>query len=143
MIRIVLALLSVAAVTPVSAAQAPTTKPARPNIVVILADDFGYSDLGCYGSEIATPNIDKLATGGVRFTQFYNAARCCPTRASLLTGLYPHQAGMGWMTGSRRRRFETVTVSCPLELRPYVLRDAMANPLHHPPAAEITLKEKR
>ncbi len=75
--------------------------PARPNIVVILADDFGYSDLGCYGSEIQTPNIDRLATQGVRFTQFYNAARCCPTRASLLTGLYPHQAGMGGMTGNQ------------------------------------------
>ena len=99
------ALLFVAGVvfafTEIAAGQARATKPARPNIVVILADDFGYSDLGCYGSEIATPNIDKLATQGVRFTQFYNAARCCPTRASLLTGLYPHQAGMGWMTGNR------------------------------------------
>jgi arylsulfatase len=70
---------------------------AKPNIVVILADDMGFSDLGCYGSEIATPNIDRLAAGGVRFTQFYNNARCCPTRASLLTGLYPHQAGVGHM----------------------------------------------
>ncbi len=69
----------------------------QPNIVVILADDMGYSDLGCYGSEIATPHLDQLAAGGVRFTQFYNAARCCPTRASLLTGLYPHQVGMGGM----------------------------------------------
>ncbi|MGB7160859.1 MAG: arylsulfatase [Tepidisphaeraceae bacterium] len=72
---------------------------ARPNIVVILADDMGYSDIGCYGSEISTPNIDRLATDGLRFTQFYNTARCCPTRASLLTGLYPHQAEMGWMAG--------------------------------------------
>src|SRR2546429_7940249 len=70
----------------------------RPNIVVILADDMGYSDIGCYGSEIETPNIDRLAAGGVRFTQFYNCARCCPTPASLLTGLYPHQAGGGAMT---------------------------------------------
>jgi arylsulfatase len=69
----------------------------RPNIIVIMADDFGISDLGCYGSEIETPNIDKLAAGGLRFTQFYNTARCCPTRASLLTGLYPHQAGVGHM----------------------------------------------
>ena len=69
----------------------------RPNIVVILADDLGYSDIGCYGGEIRTPNLDKLAAGGVRFTQFYNTARCCPTRASLLTGLYPHQAGVGHM----------------------------------------------
>src|SRR4051812_3576958 len=63
---------------------APTTATARrPNIVVILADDMGYCDIGCYGSEIATPNIDSLAEKGVRFTQFYNTSRCCPTRASL------------------------------------------------------------
>ena len=71
---------------------------ARPNIVLILVDDMGYSDIGCYGGEVQTPNIDALAAGGLRFTQFYNTGRCCPTRASLLTGLYPHQAGMGWMT---------------------------------------------
>ncbi len=69
----------------------------RPNVVVILGDDMGFSDLGCYGGEIATPNLDSLAAGGLRFTQFYNNARCCPTRASLLTGLYPHQAGIGHM----------------------------------------------
>ena len=69
----------------------------QPNIVLILADDMGYSDLGCYGSEIPTPNIDGLAEDGMRFTQFYNTARCCPTRASLLTGLYPHQTGVGHM----------------------------------------------
>ncbi len=69
----------------------------RPNIVIMLADDMGYSDIGCYGSEIATPNIDRLAREGVRFTQFYNMSRCCPTRAALLTGLYPHQAGIGQM----------------------------------------------
>ena len=69
----------------------------KPNIVLIMADDMGYSDLGCYGSEINTPNIDRLAQNGLRFTNFYNAARCCPTRASLLTGLYSHQAGMGAM----------------------------------------------
>ena len=70
----------------------------RPNIVVIMVDDMGWSDLGCYGSEIPTPNLDALAGGGLRFTQFYNTGRCCPTRASLLTGLYPHQAGVGHMT---------------------------------------------
>ena len=75
-----------------AAADAP-----RPNVVVIMSDDMGFSDLGCYGGEIATPNLDRLAAGGVRFTQFYNTARCCPTRASLLTGLYPHQAGIGHM----------------------------------------------
>ena len=71
---------------------------AQPNIVVILVDDMGFSDLGCYGSEIPTPNLDALAANGVRFTQFYNTARCCPTRAALLTGLYSHQAGVGHMT---------------------------------------------
>jgi arylsulfatase A-like enzyme len=72
--------------------------PARPNIIVILADDVGFSDLGCYGSEIHTPNLDALAQGGLRFTQFYNTARCCPSRAALLTGLYSHQTGVGHMT---------------------------------------------
>lgn len=72
--------------------------PDKPNIVVILVDDMGFSDIGCYGSEISTPNLDALAADGLRFTQFYNTGRCCPTRASLLTGLYPHQAGMGGMT---------------------------------------------
>lgn len=69
----------------------------KPNIVLILADDMGFSDLGCYGGEIETPNIDALAKGGIRFSQFYNGARCCPTRASLMTGLYAHQAGVGDM----------------------------------------------
>lgn len=73
-------------------------KNSRPNILVILADDLGYSDLGCYGSEIHTPNLDRLAQQGVRFSRFYNAGRSCPSRASLLTGLYPHQAGIGRMT---------------------------------------------
>jgi len=73
------------------------SKPPRPNIIIILADDMGYSDIGCFGSEIQTPNLNKLAVEGLRMTQFYNAGRCCPTRASLLTGLYPHQAGIGDM----------------------------------------------
>jgi len=79
--------------TPAADAQAAK----RPNIVIILTDDMGFSDIGCYGSEIATPNLDKLAANAIRFTQFYNTARCCPTRASLLTGLYPHQAAVGHM----------------------------------------------
>ncbi len=70
----------------------------RPNIILIMSDDMGYSDIGCYGSEIETPALDDLAANGIRFTQFYNTARCCPTRASLLTGLYPAQTGMGFMT---------------------------------------------
>lgn len=74
-------------------AQASPVK--KPNIIIILADDMGYSDIGCFGSEISTPNIDRLAGEGVRFTHFYNCARCSPSRAALLTGLYPHQAAMG------------------------------------------------
>jgi arylsulfatase len=73
----------------------------RPNIIVMMADDMGFSDIGCYGSEISTPNLDRLAKNGVRFTQMYNNARCCPTRASLLSGLYPHQAGVGHMVQNR------------------------------------------
>jgi arylsulfatase len=69
----------------------------KPNILLIMADDMGISDIGCYGGEIDTPNLDQLATNGLRFTQFYNGARCCPTRASLLTGLYAHQTGVGHM----------------------------------------------
>src|SRR5262245_3740734 len=90
-------LAAVLANSPVRGAQGP----ARPSIVLIMADDLGFSDLGCYGSEIPTPKIDGLARGGLRFTQFYNAARCCPTRASLMTGLYPHQAGIGHMVEDR------------------------------------------
>jgi arylsulfatase len=80
---------------------ASAATPSRPNIVVILVDDMGWSDIGCYGGEIPTPHLDALARGGVRFTQFYNTGRCCPTRASLLTGLYPHQAGVGHMMEPR------------------------------------------
>ncbi|HEX3655443.1 MAG TPA: arylsulfatase [Pirellulales bacterium] len=77
-----------------AAADAPAQ---RPNIVVMLVDDMGWSDIGCYGSEIATPRLDALAADGLRFTQFYNTPRCSPSRAALLTGLYSHQAGMGWL----------------------------------------------
>ncbi len=72
----------------------------RPNVLLILADDLGFSDIGCYGSEIRTPNLDRLGREGVRFSQAYNTARCCPSRASLLTGLYPHQAGVGHMVAN-------------------------------------------
>lgn len=72
----------------------------RPNIVLIMVDDMGFSDIGCYGGEIQTPHIDSLAQNGIRFRQFYNTARCCPTRASLMTGLFPHQTGIGEMTNS-------------------------------------------
>ena len=78
--------------------QETETEDSRPNIILIMADDMGFSDAGCYGGEINTPNLDFLANNGLRFTQFYNTSRCCPTRASLLTGLYNHQAGIGGMT---------------------------------------------
>src|SRR5262249_27321970 len=76
-------------------------KTGRPNVVLILADDLGYSDLGCFGSETETPNLDRLASQGIRLTQFYTTPRCCPSRAALLTGLYPHQAGVGNMMEDR------------------------------------------
>ena len=69
----------------------------RPNILLIVADDLGYSDIGCYGGEIKTPQLDKLASEGVRMSSFYTTARCCPSRAAILTGLYPHRAGLGHM----------------------------------------------
>jgi arylsulfatase A-like enzyme len=84
-------------VTPASARQPQPAK--RPNVIVILADDMGFSDIAPYGSEIPTPNLDALAAGGLRFTQFYNSARCSPSRAALMTGLYPHEAGMGNLDG--------------------------------------------
>jgi arylsulfatase A-like enzyme len=75
----------------------------KPNIIMILVDDMGFSDIGCYGGEVRTPVLDRLAGGGMRFTDFYCTPRCCPTRASLLTGLTPHKAGVGWMSFDWRR----------------------------------------
>jgi len=90
---------ALAAVLLLALATSPTlAEEQRPNIIIILVDDMGFSDIGCYGSEIETPNLDRLAQNGLRFTQFYNAGRCCPTRASLMTGLHPHQVGIGHMT---------------------------------------------
>ena len=83
-----------------AACQQKETEVKKPNIILILADDMGYSDIGCYGGEIQTPTLDGLAENGIRFSQFYNAARCCPTRASLLTGLYQVETGIGWMVGN-------------------------------------------
>ena len=110
----------------------------RPNIIVMMADDMGFSDLGCYGSEISTPNIDALAKNGVRFTQFYNTARCCPTRAALLTGLYSHQAGVGHMVedhgkpgyrGDLNRQCVTIAEA----LRPAGYHTAMSGKWHVTP----------
>ena len=91
---------------------APLMAADRPNIVIIMVDDMGFSDIGCYGGEIETPNLDRLAANGLRFKQFYNTGRCCPTRASLMTGLHPHEAGIGHMT-------ETPERPSPLENEPY------------------------
>ena len=101
--RICCAFLVVAAATASvsSVVSVQAQENARPNIIYIMSDDMGYSDIGCYGSEIDTPNLNSLAENGLRYTQFYNTARCCPTRASLLTGLYPHQAGIGHMMNDR------------------------------------------
>ena len=79
---------------------------ARPNIVIVLVDDMGYSDIGCYGGEVETPNLNRMAAEGLRFTQFYNAGRCCPTRASLMTGRHPHQVGIGHMTAPPNKPLE-------------------------------------
>ena len=92
-----LAAAGAAAALPLRAAEAP-----RPNIVLVLADDLGFSDIGCYGGEIPTPNLDALAAGGLRLSHFRNAARCCPARASLLTGQWPHQTGIGHMASNAR-----------------------------------------
>ncbi len=78
----------------------------KPNIIFIMADDMGYSDIGCYGGEVNTPNIDQLAANGIKMRSFYNNARCCPTRASLLTGQYPHQVGMGLMVTQAKAKIE-------------------------------------
>jgi arylsulfatase len=99
--RSFLQLASSAAAGPL--ASLASAQPKRPNIVIILADDMGFSDIGCYGSEIETPNLNRLASQGIRFTHFRNTARCCPSRSTLLTGLYAHQAGVGLMVENRGR----------------------------------------
>jgi arylsulfatase A-like enzyme len=96
-------LATLLAATALLASASSSVAAPRPNVLLILSDDMGWSDLGCYGSEITTPNLDSLAAKGLRFTQFYNGARCCPTRASLLTGLYAHMAGVGHMTSDSHR----------------------------------------
>lgn len=98
----------------------------KPNIVVILADDLGFSDIGCYGSDIATPNVDRLAMGGLRFTQFYNTARCWPTRGALLTGYYPQQIRMDPRWG----RLPQWALTLPQRLRPLGYRSYHSGKWH-------------
>ena len=109
-----------------------------PDIVIVLADDMGYSDIGCFGGEVKTPVIDALAANGLRFTRFYNASRCCPSRASLLTGLYPHQAGVGHMVEDRgkpgyRGRLNERCVTIAEVLRASGYHTAMAGKWHVTP----------
>lgn len=109
--------------------------PTRPNIVLVMGDDMGYTDIGCYGSEINTPQLDSLAKHGVRFTQFYNTSRCCPTRAALLTGVYSHQAGIGLMEGDSgfdgyRGELNRKVVTIAEALRPAGYRNYMSGKWH-------------
>src|SRR3546814_790603 len=94
--------------SPCQATPGQALPPQRPNILIIMADDLGFSDLGCYGGEIETPSLDGLAREGLRYKQFYNAARCCPSRAALMTGLYPHQAGMGWRSEEHTSKLQSL-----------------------------------
>jgi Sulfatase len=96
----------------------------RPNVVVVVLDDMGFSDLGCYGAEVRTPNIDRLAESGLRFTRFYNASRCCPTCAALLTGLYPHQLGLA------RDRRDLSQGAATMEVRPWDWTGTIVNTGH-------------
>src|SRR5213075_912543 len=93
--RSVIAIILILLAPPLASA----AEPARPNVLLILADDMGFSDAGCYGGEIQTPNLDQLAANGVRFTQFYNTARCWPTRAAALTGYYAQQVRRDTVAG--------------------------------------------
>ena len=96
----------------------PLSAEERPNIILMMVDDMGFSDLGYHGGEINTPNIDALAHGGVRFSQFYNSGRCCPTRATLMTGNHPHQTGIGHMTlspGKKQDKAKATSLSGLLE----------------------------
>lgn len=101
--KILLSSVAVASVAQIAAAGNADGQ-THPNIILILCDDMGFSDPGCYGGEVHTPNIDYLAANGVRFSQFKNTGRSCPSRAALMTGRYQHEAGMGWMTAVDEHR---------------------------------------
>lgn len=123
-------------------------KDERPNIVVILADDLGFSDIGCYGGEIKTPNLDYLAANGARFSNFYNTSRCCPSRASLLTGMYNHNAGIGEMTEDRhlpgyRGHITDSTVTIAEVLKQAGYHTAMSGKWHVSNTVEQATKEEQ
>ncbi len=115
------------------ATPAPARADRPPNILLILADDLGFGDLGCYGGEIQTPNLDALAAGGLRFSQFYNSARCSPSRAALLTGLHPHQAGMPNLAGKLNDRCVTLAEA----LAPAGYESSMSGKWHLGPPGPI------
>ena len=125
----------------------------RPNVIIVMADDMGWSDIGCYGSEIETPNLDRLAKNGLRFTQFYNTGRCCPTRASLLTGTYPHQAGIGHMmndtglpgyTGDLGSNVQTIAeVLSPAKYSTYLSGKWHVTPKIHPGSSQHNWPRQR
>jgi arylsulfatase len=134
-------LLILALLAPVFSARSAAAE--KPNIIVILVDDMGFSDIGCYGSEIPTPNLDALAAGGLRFTQFYNTGRCCPTRASLMTGLYSHQTGVGHMTQDKgalgyRGRLNDQCATFAEELKPAGYFTAISGKWHVGQEAGVT-----
>ncbi|MBQ50933.1 MAG: arylsulfatase, partial [Leeuwenhoekiella sp.] len=116
--------------------------PQKPNIVVIMADDLGFSDLGCYGGEVDTPALNGLAENGLRFNAFYNTSRCCPSRAALLTGQYPHQAGIGQMTMDRnlpgyRGRLDEQTVTLAEVLKTAGYQTGMVGKWHVSPTENL------
>ncbi len=141
--------IAAAAATQKAASALPTPVNSRiagskPNIIMILADDMGFSDIGCFGSEIATPNLDRLAARGMRVNQFYNNPRCCPSRASIMTGLYSQQAGMGMMVSDHGRypfpqyagELSTQTITIPEALKTSGYNTAAVGKWHLAPENE-------